>query len=252
VNRLLRHYADNLVVSNQGRRLLGEYQAFSRDWIAGAKQVVSLTDEGRHEEAVALLNGRVAELGVRLSKVSNEWIQNNYELATAAGNEAVQAIMDARGRMLVGNTTAVLLTGLLQDGEVATVHHVYSKRARAGYEMAEVRIQLRRATGDVDDRQVRNSQEREHLVGDLPRHHLCACRTRVHVAVHAALVALVSEVDLEGVEAPAADGRERGLAEQRERGTHRLSQDAFLTFDQLSRSAVPTPELRALLQVRAA
>src|SRR4026208_196588 len=34
VARLLRQYADNLVVSNQGRRLLGEYQAFSRDWIA--------------------------------------------------------------------------------------------------------------------------------------------------------------------------------------------------------------------------
>ena len=77
VTGLLQQYADNLVVSDRGRRLLTQYQTLGRDWITGAKQVMSLADAGRHPEAVALLNGQVEELGDRLSTVSSEWIKNH-------------------------------------------------------------------------------------------------------------------------------------------------------------------------------
>src|SRR5215213_5094325 len=40
VQGLLRLYADKLVSSAQGRRLLGEYQTVSREWIAGAREII--------------------------------------------------------------------------------------------------------------------------------------------------------------------------------------------------------------------
>jgi signal transduction histidine kinase/CheY-like chemotaxis protein/HAMP domain-containing protein len=113
VAQLLQRYADKLVVSNQGRRLLGEYQSLSREWVAGARQVMLLADEGRHEEGVALLKGKVAESGGRISKISQEWIQNNEELATTSGKDAVSTIEGSQWRLLAGNSAAILLTGLL-------------------------------------------------------------------------------------------------------------------------------------------
>ena len=35
---------------------------------------MSLADQGRSAEALALFNGTIADLGPRLSAVSNEWI----------------------------------------------------------------------------------------------------------------------------------------------------------------------------------
>src|SRR5262249_17672175 len=113
VNRLLQEYADHLLFSNQGRRLLSEFQTLSREWIAGAKQIMSLAERGRREEALALLNGSVDSIVERLSKVSDELIQNNQELASAAGQDALSAVEESRGRLLVANTFVVLVTFLL-------------------------------------------------------------------------------------------------------------------------------------------
>src|SRR5208283_1362790 len=41
------------------------------------------------------------------------WIQHNEDLATTAGNAAVQAISGSRWKMLVANSLALLVTGLL-------------------------------------------------------------------------------------------------------------------------------------------
>ena len=65
VVRLLPPYADSLVLGDRERRLLGEYQTLSREWITDAKQAMPLVNEGRAAEAVALLNGRVSELGFK-------------------------------------------------------------------------------------------------------------------------------------------------------------------------------------------
>jgi PAS domain S-box-containing protein len=111
--RLLTSYADNLVASDRGRRLLMQYQSLGQDWIAGAKQVMALVDQGRREEAVALLNGAVMELGGKLSLVSSEWIQLNEDTAREAGQEALNSIQGFRGAMLLANSAAFLLTGLL-------------------------------------------------------------------------------------------------------------------------------------------
>ena len=113
VVRLLAAYADTLVLSDKERRFLSDYQALSRDWIAQTKQAMVLVNEGRAPEAVALVNGRISEVGVRLSEVSNDWITFDQEAATAAGQESLAVIDRFRRDMFLANSTAFLLTGIL-------------------------------------------------------------------------------------------------------------------------------------------
>jgi len=113
VNRLLRDYADRLVLDDKDRRFLGDFQALGREWITRARQVMSLGVAGRAGEAVALVNGEVTELGVRVSGVSNEWIAYEEESARTAGLESVAVIDRFRRDMLIANSTALLLTAVL-------------------------------------------------------------------------------------------------------------------------------------------
>src|SRR5438445_9964151 len=85
VGRLLSRYADTLVSDARDRRLLNDYGELSRDWVKGAREVMSLAEGGRVAEGAALLNGSMAELGGGLSKVSSEWIEHNEVLAVTAG-----------------------------------------------------------------------------------------------------------------------------------------------------------------------
>ncbi|MHC1764461.1 MAG: PAS domain S-box protein [Verrucomicrobiia bacterium] len=113
VRRLLAQYADKLVVSDQDRRLLTEYQTLFQDWVLGAKDVIAQSEAGRSADGAALLSSSVVAIGGSLSSVSKEWIQNNEELAGSAGQEALNAIEESRWKMLTGNSAAVLLTALL-------------------------------------------------------------------------------------------------------------------------------------------
>ncbi len=113
VTRLLRQYEDTLISNDQDRRHLTEYRALSGDWIAGARQVMSLAADGRREDALALLNGSLSDLATRLGKVSNEWLQLNQDLATAAGKAAVDAIGKSHWRMLLANSAVFVLTLVL-------------------------------------------------------------------------------------------------------------------------------------------
>ncbi|MGE3309331.1 MAG: response regulator [Limisphaerales bacterium] len=113
VIRLLRTYADNLISSDQGRRLLTEYQTLSGEWIAEAKRSLALSDAGHRAEAIGVINGHASEVGVRLSKVSEEWTQNIEGLAMKAGKDALAAIEEAREKMVLGNSAALLLAAVL-------------------------------------------------------------------------------------------------------------------------------------------
>ena len=113
VNRLIQEYADSLILGDKDRRLLNEYQSLSGEWVARAKHTMSLADEGRVAEAMAQFNGGIGELGVSLSKVSNEWIAHDQEAATAAGKQAIAVIERFQQRMLVANLTALLVASLL-------------------------------------------------------------------------------------------------------------------------------------------
>ncbi len=112
VNRLLREYEEHLLFSAQGRQLLGEFKSLSRDWIAGARNVMTLIEEGKREEAMAELDRNIAA-GDRLAAVSRAWIANNEELATTAGSSALHAIEVFRTNMILAIAAAVLIAGLL-------------------------------------------------------------------------------------------------------------------------------------------
>lgn len=101
VTRLLQQYGDALITGERDRRLHNDFRDLSRQWIVGAKQVMALANQGSGEEATALLVGAIAQVGLELSKVSNQWIQHNEELATAAGQAALAEIQSTRWQMLL-------------------------------------------------------------------------------------------------------------------------------------------------------
>ncbi len=113
MDQLLQRYADTLVSDDRDRRLLNDFRNISSDWLIGAKQLMTLSAQGRHDEAVALLGGSVSDMGGRLSQTLSEWIQHNESLAAAAGKGAADAMSESRWKMSVANSTAVLLTALL-------------------------------------------------------------------------------------------------------------------------------------------
>src|SRR5262245_44652044 len=110
LNQLLQTYADGLVVDNKGRRLLDDYRRSTREWIAGARQTMTLADQGRHDEALAHFNGTVADLGVGLGRASNEWIAYEQQAAATAGQESLDVIERYRWQVFIANSLALLLT----------------------------------------------------------------------------------------------------------------------------------------------
>jgi two-component system, sensor histidine kinase and response regulator len=109
VSRLLLKYADGLVLGDKDRRLLGEYQALSREYIVGARQVMSLVDEGKHTDALAHFDKTIVDVGVRLSVVSNEWIAHDQQAASEAAAASVAGI--ERFQRQARLTVLVILVG---------------------------------------------------------------------------------------------------------------------------------------------
>jgi signal transduction histidine kinase/CheY-like chemotaxis protein len=113
VNQILNLYADTLISSEQDRRYFSEYRELVRDWMTAAREVMSLSAEGKREEALALLNGTASRIGERLAGTSREWIKHNEDLATAAGKSTVDSIENYRLNMLIAASSALLLSGFL-------------------------------------------------------------------------------------------------------------------------------------------
>ena len=113
VNNQLRQYADHLVSDQTDRRYLDEYRTLSGDWLAEARQVMSLNATQHHDDAVALLSGSFADLGTRLSTLIGEWIGHNRNLADVASHTTVTSITKSRRNMLIADATAMALTALL-------------------------------------------------------------------------------------------------------------------------------------------
>jgi len=114
-----------------------------------------------------------------------------------------------------------LLARLEEDRQVAAVDDARALVPRRVDEIAEVRVELGSAAGQVDGRRPARAQVFEDLVHGLPRHRLRAARPRVYVAMHARLVAHVPEVHLQGVDASAIEGGKIGAGEEGKRGVHR-------------------------------
>ncbi len=68
-------------------------------------------ENGRREEALAALDGPVAELGVRLSKSSSDWIRYDEELARTAGRTVVETTQRTERAILIAFALALVLSG---------------------------------------------------------------------------------------------------------------------------------------------
>src|SRR5256885_9316136 len=130
----------------------------------------------------------------------------------------------------------ILLAGLFENGEIAAVDHVRAQRASTVNVLPAMRIELGRAAGDVERADARSLEVAQHGVHRLPVHLLGARGASVDVAVHAGLVALVAEVDLERRETLAAYRGKVGDFEEGERRVHggrlspKLPKNAVVSF----------------------
>jgi two-component system sensor histidine kinase/response regulator len=121
VNRLLQEYADHYVLGDRDRRLLEEYRTLSREYVAGARQVMSMVDAGRGAEAISHFHDSIGAVGVRLSGVSNEWIVSDQRTAVAAGEASIASIERFSRNLLIVAGITLLLSGALG---VATVRRI--------------------------------------------------------------------------------------------------------------------------------
>jgi signal transduction histidine kinase/CheY-like chemotaxis protein/HAMP domain-containing protein len=114
LSRLLNRYEQQLVSDERDRSLLDRYRNLHREWLVGAREIMSLVMAGRREEAASAMLGTSMEgLGKQLSVASAEWIRHNESLADATSNATVSAIELSRRSMLIASVVAVLLTSLM-------------------------------------------------------------------------------------------------------------------------------------------
>jgi PAS domain S-box-containing protein len=113
VNDLLGQYSGKLISDEEDGRLLNEYRELSRQNIEGNRQVMALTDQGRRDEAVALMTGPVAKIGDEQSATASDWINYNEKLAVAAGKSAVDSVHAYRRNMVIAVVVALVLSSWL-------------------------------------------------------------------------------------------------------------------------------------------
>ena len=101
-----------MISDDKDRRLFNDYRDLTRSNIAGDRQIIALSAQGRHDEAMALLS-TVSPIGDHLAKTSGEWIQYNQELATGAGKSVVNSIEAYRRNMFIAVIVALFVSGWL-------------------------------------------------------------------------------------------------------------------------------------------
>jgi len=111
----------------------------------------------------------------------------------------------------------------MHDGQIAAIHDMNVECARLCDQIAELRVELGRAAGDIQRRHARAAQVLQDLVDDLARHGLRARRPGIDVAMDTALIATIAEIDLQHFHGIARNRGELGLLEQGQRSVHRHS-----------------------------
>ena len=110
---LLQQYGDSFISDERDRQLLSQFQELNRQYVVEARQVMTLAEDGRHDEALTRFRSTAGPTGVTLTKMSSEWIQYNKELGSTAARAALEAIEETRLQILAANLAALVLTGLV-------------------------------------------------------------------------------------------------------------------------------------------
>ena len=113
LHSLLSHYAEALISDERDRREMNDFKDSVRDWMAGARQVMDLSANGRHDEAAAFLADHITSSGESINYMASLWIQHNQDLATAAGQSAINSVGIYRRNMFIATGVALLLAGWL-------------------------------------------------------------------------------------------------------------------------------------------
>ncbi len=89
------------------------------------------------------------------------------------------------------------LPRLLEDRQIAAVDHLGTQCARSADQRPKMNIQLGRAPRQVESADRAGAHHFEHQIDRRPIHLLGAIGTGIDVAVHARLIARVTQVDLQ-------------------------------------------------------
>ena len=124
-----------------------------------------------------------------------------------------------RGRnadFLPGKEAAqVFLARFAQYGKVATVNYRHAHGAGPGHHVAEIGIQFRCATGDIEGLNAIFPDKVQHQIHGFPVHLLSAGGPGIDVAVGTALVTAVAHVDLQDLQFDPGNHGEIGIEQQR-------------------------------------
>jgi two-component system, sensor histidine kinase and response regulator len=110
---LLQRYVDSFISDERNRQLLSQFRELNRQYVVEARQVITLAEDGRRDEAMTRFRSTAGPTGVTLTKMSSEWIQYNKELGSTAARAALGAIEETRLQILAANLAALVLTGLV-------------------------------------------------------------------------------------------------------------------------------------------
>ncbi len=113
------------------------------------------------------------------------------------------------------------LARLRQDGQIASINDTYTPCPGLTHQGTEVFVQFRCPPSQVQRTRLTCSQDLHDQLHGVRVHHLGAVGPRIDMAVNTGLVALVAQVDLQGLQRAAPDRREVGLDKQGKGRSHR-------------------------------
>ena len=113
LSRRLGQYGDALVSDARDRSLLDEFRKSAEQWVLGAREAMARADEGRREEASAMLGGLVGAHASQLGRATQEWIQYNEELAARSDQVLEDDVARSRRQTVLALALALALSGAL-------------------------------------------------------------------------------------------------------------------------------------------
>ena len=113
LHQLLNRYGDQFVTDAVDRRMMGEFDDLTDQWLSYAETCLTLNEDGKTDEALEILLGPMRDLRERIIKLSGKWIQHNQQVATDAAKNAADTIGGTSERIMTITLLTALLTGLL-------------------------------------------------------------------------------------------------------------------------------------------
>jgi signal transduction histidine kinase/DNA-binding response OmpR family regulator/CHASE3 domain sensor protein len=113
LRQMLREYGEKLISDPEDQQELNDYRSSLDEYTSGVRNGMALQASGQREQALAMLQGPLHDVAVRLETASSRWIQHNEELSSAAGQAAINSIEISQRNICIAVVAALVLAGLL-------------------------------------------------------------------------------------------------------------------------------------------